>query len=247
MKHSTLCVLALALLTLASCKLENVSLSGGRRVEPSADVVKREYRQPAFTKVDVDVVANVKFIQSAEGDYRVVLSAPSNYVELFSFTVDEGELEVAFAEADLSIDPKHVDVTVYAPKLEKLENEGVANIEVDRLTADRLKLENSGVGSLYASGLVVGSLEVECSGVGNVELGGQADRAELECSGVGSIKAQRLVAKTVRAEVSGVGGVRCHATEAIEGEVSGVGSLKYGGHPQTRRLSATGVGKISEL
>ena len=56
-----------------------------------------------------------------------------------------------------------------------------------------------------------------------------------------------LKAKSVKADVSGVGGIRCYASERIDGRVSGVGSLKYGGNPQEKQLKRDGVGGISEI
>lgn len=242
MKKTVFFVL-LCTLMLSACK---VSFGDGRRIAPDGKIVKKEYLQPAFEEVDVDVVANVKFIQGKDEDYRVVLSAPENYVDLFRFEVKDRELDVKFKKS-VNIEAANVDITVYAPILRKLENEGVANVEIDRLTADELDVENSGVGSMFLSGLVVGRLNAECSGVGSMELKGEAERADLKCSGVGSIKAEKLTAKSVKAIVSGVGGINCYATESIKGDVSGVGSLKYGGNPQEKNLSRSGVGGISEL
>jgi uncharacterized protein (UPF0264 family) len=74
-----------------------------------------------------------------------------------------------------------------------------------------------------------------------------AQSVDLECSGVGSIKGDNLKAKTVKAEVSGVGGISCYASDRIEGEVSGVGSLKYGGQPGEKVLKRDGIGEIVEL
>ena len=230
---------------LASCKIE---LNGGQRIEPSKNIVKNEYKMDAFDQIEVDLVANVKFIQSKEGDYRVVCSCPENYVELIGFGVEsDDELEVHFVRDNINIDAENVDITIYAPALRKLENSGVASVEIDRLKGDRLKVENSGVGGVYLSGLQLVEIEAECSGVGGMELSGETNRAELECSGVGSINAEKLKAKSMKAEVSGVGGISCYATESIDAEVSGVGSLKYGGNPHQRALRRTGVGEISEL
>lgn len=230
---------------MSSCKIE---LNSPAIIEPSKNIVKNEYKLPAFDQMDVNVVANVKFIQGSADDYRVVLSCPDNYVELFSFEVEHGnELEISFVRDNINIMAKNVDVTVYAPNLRKLENASVASIEIDRLEGERLKVENSGVGSVYLSGLQLADFEAECSGVGSMELGGQAERADLECSGVGSIRAGELKAKSVKADVSGVGGISCYASESIDARVSGVGSLKYGGHPNQKNFSRSGVGNIVEL
>ena len=231
-------------LVLISCK---INLNEGFRIDPSSNIVKNEYTQPAFDKIDIDVCANVKFIQSADNNHRVVLSCPDNYVELFKFEVNSGELSIDFTRENTNIEARNVDITIYAPTLHKLENSGVASVEIDKLKTDQLSIENSGVGSLYINGLKADKLEAECSGVGNVELGGVVDKAMLECSGVGSIKAESLKAKSVSAEVSGVGGIKCYASESIDGEVSGVGSLQFGGHPQKKNLQRTGVGNFSEL
>ena len=236
-----------AMLLLTACKFDSISFNNGARIEPSSNIVKNEYKMEAFDQIDVDIIANVKFIQGKEDDYRVVLSCPDNYVDLIGFGVEKDrELEIHFLQKNVNIEARNVDITVYAPQLRKLENEGLASIEVDRLKGDRLKVDNSGVGGIYLSGLQLVDIEAECSGVGSVELAGQADRADLECSGVGSIKADKLKAKSVKAEVSGVGGISCYTIESIEGEVSGVGSLTWSGTPEHQSLRRTGVGNIIE-
>lgn len=240
----TLCSL---MVLLTSCVDIHLGNGHGKKIKPSSNIVVKEYKQAPFDKVDIDIVASqVTFIQSQAGDYRVVLSAPDNYVELFEFKVEEGELEVDFARRNVNIEAAGVKLLVYAPSLRKIDNSGVANVKADSLQADELKIENSGVGSMKLHNLKATAVDVECSGVGNVELQGTAERATLECSGVGSIKAGELKAVAVKAEVSGVGGVSCYASERLKGEVSGVGSLKYSGNPQEKKLNRTGVGKISQ-
>ncbi len=249
MKKSIVFTLMCSLMLFTSCLLDknlNITIGDGALIEPSANIVKKEYKQPAFHKVEVDVVANVKFIQSQGDDYRVVLSAPDNYIELFKFDVGDDELDIEFSKK-ANIKPEKVDITIYAPTLKKMDNRSVASIEVDKLNSDVLRIENSGVGKIYMNNLTIGKLNVECSGVGGVEVSGTADKADLECSGVGSITAHMLKAKDVKAEVSGVGGIQCYAKERIRGEVSGVGSLKYDGDPTDKEFKRTGVGSISAM
>lgn len=226
----------------------NISVnSSGWSLEPSGNIVKKEYKQTAFDKIDIDAAANVKIIQSTDSDYRVVLSAPENYVDIFNFEVNKHELNVEFKKTQMNIDVKNVDITIYVPHLHKLENDGIANIEIDSFRSDELKVENDGVGSMFLSALQIAHLEVDCGGVGSMELSGEAERAELDCSGVGSIKAEKLKAKSVKARVSGVGGISCYASQSIDGDVSGVGSLNYAGKPEQKQLSRSGVGDIVEL
>lgn len=230
------------LMLTASC----VNMGLGKKIKPSDNIVENEYRMEPFTKLDIDVWAQVKYVQGVADDYRVVLKAPDNYLDLFDFHVDDGELELGFKH-DTDIEARQVKILVVAPVLNELENSGVANVTTDSLTAEWLKIENSGVGKISLKGLSVSRISVECSGVGNVELSGAAERAHLECSGVGSIDAKELKARRVLGEVSGVGGIDCYASDSLKALVSGVGSLQYAGQPQTKNLRSTGVGKISEL
>ena len=236
----------LLVLGMSACVEVNLG-KGGKKLKPSENIVKNEYKMEAFTKIDIDVVAKVKFEQSQDGDYRVVLQAPENYVELFDIKVEEDELEVGFKERNVSIESAKVGMVVYAPTLQKLENNGVANIHIDSLNTQQLKIENDGVGNMKLKGLKLQSIEVESGGVGNIELSGQTERATLECNGVGNIDAVNMKAVAVKAVVNGVGGIDCHASERLKGDVNGVGSLKYSGQPKEKQLHKNGVGKISEL
>ena len=83
--------------------------------------------------------------------------------------------------------------------------------------------------------------------MGSITLNGQADEAEYSCSGVGSINAKDLKAREVEASISGVGGIECYASEYIKGRVSGVGGLKYAGHPARKDLDRSLTGGITEL
>jgi hypothetical protein len=248
MKKSIIFVLMSCLVLLSSCHFDKnftISVGDGELIDPSANIVKKEFKQPPFYKMEVNAVANVKFIQSQGSDYRVVLSAPENYIDLFQFEVGDDELDIEFTKK-VNIHPENVDITVYAPTLKKLDNRSVASVEADNLKVDKLEIENSGVGKVYINNITARKVEVDCSGVGSIEISGKTEKAELDCSGVGSIAARALKAKEVVADVSGVGGIQCYPEESIKGEVSGVGSLRYRGEPKHKDLKRTGVGGINQ-
>lgn len=229
---------------LSSCVEVNMS-SEGKKIKPSSNFKTVEYQQKEFHEIDLNIVATVEFVQGNES--KVVLTAPDNYIELFKFENKDGELDVAFARRNINIEGKNVHLTIYSPTLSSLNNSGVSNVSIKKLTAESLELDNSGVGSINIKDLQAKTVDVDCSGVGNVTLAGSAASADLDCSGVGSIHAADLEAQTVEADVSGVGGIQCWATESIKGDVSGVGSLKYKGEPKAKDLHRSGVGKVSQL
>ncbi len=142
-----------------------------------------------------------------------------------------GQTRVAFPlvidlAKKVNIDVRNVLITVYTSDLIALTNSGVSHVSMDSLDTDKLEVINSGVG--------------------DIQIGGVADDVKLVCSGVGCIRANELKALNVKASVSGVGSVSCYATERIDGTVSGVGSLKYAGHPKVKNTHRSGVGGISE-
>ena len=242
MKKNFLLLLC-SLFLLSSCFVS----FGDHQIKPSDNIVKQTFTQSAFDRIDIDVMAKIKFVQSIDGDYRVALSAPDNYIDLFDMKVSDGVLKIRFNKKNTSIDTENVKMLIYSPTLRGLKNSGIASLVADSLRSEVLTIDNSGVGSLNLSGLSLMSVDVDCSGVGSIVLAGETTRAKLECSGVGSINAEHLQARSLYGDVSGVGGITCNATDSLKAEVSGVGSLKYTGNPHHKKLHRSGVGGIQPL
>lgn len=215
--------LVVCVMALAACS--NVQVMGYEKVDASETIVVETYKLKPFEKIDVKGVANVEIIQNEEKNGVVELKAPDNYIDLFKFDSEDGRLVIDLAKK-VNIDVKNVHVTVYTSDLTALKNSGVSHVIMESLDTDKLEVINSGVG--------------------DIQIGGVADDVKLVCSGVGSVRAKELKALNVKADVSGVGSVTCYASERIDGTVSGVGSLKYAGHPKVKNTHRSGVGGISE-
>jgi hypothetical protein len=243
MKKLLLLLIAGCLLSFTACKV-NLG-TGENRIDPSGNIVKAKYPQEAFDKVDNHVVGNIQLVQSSQS--RVTLSAPDNYIDLFEFKNEDGELTINFKEDNISIDTKDVVIVIYTPSISKVKNSGAADIRLDSLTTDELEVSNSGVGAFNLGHIKAREIDVSCSGVGSITISGQTDEAEYSCSGVGSINAKDMVSRVTDASISGVGGIECYASESIKGRVSGVGGLKYAGHPAKKDLHNSMVGGITEL
>jgi hypothetical protein len=243
MKKLLLLLIAGCLLSFTACKV-NLG-TGENRIDPSGNIVKAKYPQEAFDKVDNHVVGNIQLVQSSQS--RVTLSAPDNYIDLFEFKNEDGELTINFKEDNISIDTKDVVIVIYTPSISKVKNSGAADIRLDSLTTDELEVSNSGVGAFNLGHIKAREIDVSCSGVGSITISGQTDEAEYSCSGVGSINAKDMVSRVTDASISGVGGIECYASESIKGRVSGVGGLKYAGHPAKKDLHNSMTGGISEL
>ena len=219
--------LMVSLLALTSCKIDVGNWGSGEHIEPSQKIVSMTYKLAPFEEVYMSGFGMVELIQSEEKDGTVELTAPENYVELYQFESKGSKLDIDFSKRNINIDANKVNIKVYTNDLVKIQNSGASSITMQKLDTDRLKVVNSGVGEIRVAGIT--------------------DDAELICSGVGSIVADDLKALNVKANVSGVGSISCYASDKLDGKVSGVGSLKYAGHPKQVDKQRSGVGSISEM
>ena len=243
MKTNLLLMMTALMLSVSGC---NVSLGEDAEiVEPSENIVKAKYPQEAFDKVESHVVGNIQLVQSDQS--RVTLSAPENYIEFFEFKNEDGTLDINFAKKSVNIHTENVTIIIYTPTLREVKNSGAADIRLDSLTTNELNVKNSGVGSFQLNHINAQMIDISCSGVGSINIDGETDKAEYGCSGVGSINAKEMKAREVKASVSGVGGIDCYATDYIYGRVTGVGGLKYAGHPAQKDLHHSMTGGITEL
>ena len=215
-------LLMISVLALTSCSIGQMNL-----VDPSDNIVTKEYKLKPFEEVKMKGVGHVELIQDEAKNGLVELTAPDNYVEFYKFESDGKKLTISFAKKSINIHTKDVKIRVYTCDLIKLENSGAASINMDSLDTDIIEIHNSGVG--------------------HISIGGVADNVVLSNSGVGSIDASKLKALNVKASVSGVGSIDCYASESLKGSVSGVGSLNYDGHPKQKETKRSGVGSINEL
>jgi Putative auto-transporter adhesin, head GIN domain len=113
------------------------------------------------------------------------------------------------------------------------------------LTAkDLTGLAVSGSGSVNASKLATTSLSSKISGSGSITAIGTADNQDLDISGSGRYQAEQLIGKTVKVAISGSGSADVHATEALDIQMSGSGTLTYTGNPPQVTQEISGSGKV---
>ena len=122
-----LALLSAVLLT-TSCLNVNLGNHQGKKIKASKTIVTKEMNPGAFDKLNVNVVAQVKFVQTEGEDCRVVLTAPDNYVALFSIESKKGELDIEYVKDNINIESKKVKIMVYGPQLSRISKTGVAPV-----------------------------------------------------------------------------------------------------------------------
>ena len=139
----------------------------------------------------------------------------------------------------------------------------VTKVDGDRLTIRTIKnlrptdgvkvtVATPGLVGLSVGGAVKGTISgvqgqrfaLKLSGAGSVDIEGQAGELEVSLSGAGRVRARGLEAKKATVRSSGAGSVQVFASESLDVNVSGVGSVTYFGKPQKVNRSVSGVGSI---
>lgn len=200
-----------------------------------------------FSAVKSDVVANVIYTQSnkvgvrAEGDKEMV--------DNLRITESNGILKISH-DSKFSLKFKNMkNLTIYisSPSIIEIDAEGVGNWNMKgNVKTDNLKINFDGVGNFEALELQSLKILANYKGVGNLALGGTTDVIDVKSEGVGSINTQKLFAKDVVMRSSGVGSVKCYASNSIDINNTGVGSVTYYGNPTVKNLNNSGVGKIKQ-
>lgn len=118
---------------------------------------------------------------------------------------------------------------------------GSGDIETDNLQCGDLKITITGSGDIEMKDLNVSNVDASISGSGDIKLNGKTEKANYIVTGSGDIAADDLQATDVKARVSGSGDITCHATQSIEANRIGSGSIGYKGHPAKVDVSKKGV------
>lgn len=219
----------------ASCK-PHVVRGGGPETTENRTV-------SGFTKVDIEVPAEVEITVNPGAAVNVSLSGSKNILSEIRTEVRENTLKVFLREGAVLATDDKIRTVIAMPVLAGLDISGASDAEVKgTVSGERLEIDISGAGNVTAADVQVQDFEADISGSGNMSIGiGTAGRASFDISGSGTAHAFGLVAQQVEAEISGAGEVEVNAVQNLDADVSGSGNISYKGNPSIRQdLSGSG-------
>jgi hypothetical protein len=114
---------------------------------------------------------------------------------------------------------------VAAPNIERITSHGAGDFNVSNLKNDMFELHSTGATSFTA--------------------GGQTKTVRIESSGAGKINVGGLRAEKANVSISGAASVDVFASDQLDVNVSGVGSVSYSGNPKTVNKNVSGLGAVS--
>lgn len=200
-----------------------------------------------FNIVQVEGAGNIYLTAGNTSQIEIRLKNDSYMLSDIITDVSSGQLRIDYKEKGMFKSAPKIDIWITYKSLKEISVSGAGKISTENtIKADRFVLDCEGAESANLE-LDVNELIATMSGAGSFNLSGRADIQELEVSGAGSINAEDLVGQNVIAEVSGVGSLYVHATERLQGTVSGVGKIRYRGDPKVQELNNDGIGSIKRM
>jgi hypothetical protein len=172
-------------------------------------------------RLDLDVTADVRYIQTPGGPGVVEVTGPGRAV---------AELEIAgdtirYADGASGLGRPKLTIIVRAPNIARFDVGGVNSLEVEGYRQPRLSLDVSGDGEATVAG-ETDELRLEVAGNGEADLGRlKTKRADVEASGASDVTI--APSDWARLEVSGMGDIRLLTRPAqLETDISGAGKVR---------------------
>jgi hypothetical protein len=184
-------------------------------------VQAEEHRTVAeFHAVDFEACGSVR-VRVGEGP-TVHLSGDDNLLALVETEVEGGVLTVSLAEPCSF--RRGLEVVLGTPALARFTLEGVGDVRIAGLAAERLELAIEGAGTLQAQGSARG-LAGTIEGSGALLLAElEAEEAELSIEGSGSMDVR--VARSLHYSIAGSGQIRYSGAPELAGRIDGSGTVE---------------------
>ncbi len=166
------------------------------------DVETMEAMLPAFSGVSVTGTCDVD-IQVGEAQF-VEFSAQSEILDVMSYEVHHGILEIGFKKGVSVKTHKDISANIVIPGLSYVAITGASDFELTGLKQELLDIYITGTGNVNSFDLEVENCDIRISGAGNCEVN-VSNSLNVDISGVGNIVYQGQPA--VSSDISGVGHV----------------------------------------
>lgn len=137
-------------------------------------------------------------------------------------------------------------IRITMPALESLSLSGTIKADIKGFNNESMQIDISGAASC-ALDAQISNLKIDMSGAGNVDLKGSGDLMVLNLSGASNIKAIDYQVKKLMLNMSGAGAAEVYVSEQLDLEVSGVGSVRYGGNPSNITKKLSGMANIKAI
>lgn len=172
----------------------------------------------------IDVAGPIDMVVHAGKAQSIQLKGDDKFLARVQTRVAGGKLFISFPnDQDFSM-KNSSKIIVAVPELKSFHVQGAGRVELNNIQGAAFDLGFKGAGQLMANGKV-GQLKMAAEGVGDVDT-------------------RQLHAATARVSFEGIGAVKVHASERLDANVQGMGSLNYYGNPRVVNKQVGGIGSV---
>ncbi len=232
-------LLLVLVLSLSSCMRNVVSGSG-------AQVADMRSVKP-FAAIEVGGAIDVTVNLQDGATPSVQLYGYENLLKYIKTEVKDNTLNIYTVEGtELNTDQK-IKAVITLPSMASLSLSGATyGVIHGNVKGSDFKLEVSGASDVVADNVSVTHFSTEISGAAKVKVSsGAAESANYELSGAAVLNAFNLVTDNTTVELSGTGLANVNAQKTLNAHLSGVGAIRYKGHPAVTS-EKSGIGSIAD-
>lgn len=219
--------------------------TGCKKVFPDGPAVEETRNVGDFTKIEAAFSGNVELVQGPSAS--VVVKAAEN-LQYYILTEVKGNTLVLKTRPNVNIKGGSVTIYVSAPVIEGAALSGSGHIRFNTdIAATTLDLRVSGSGNIDVPRLTANRLDAEITGSGDIRInGGSVATQEIRITGNGNYHTQQMSSQQAKVKVSGSGEARLWAGDKLDVQISGSGDVWYTGNPVIN-TSISGSGKVRKL
>ncbi len=198
-----------------------------------------------YEALELIAVGNVIFTQGNVGE--ITLKGDQNIVELIKIKTKNNKLIIDYVKKVTINGEYDLEILVPIKSLKYVAVSGVGNVSTDHeIKTENLIISLDGVGKINLK-ISATNISTNLSTVGNIKLDGKAQIININSSGVGAFDGLDLEVEEAKITVSGIGSVSINCSKKLEVSLSGIGSIKYKGNPELKKLDVSGFGNIQKL
>ena len=183
-----------------------------------------------------------------QGDQEsLTIEAPPEILERISSKVQHGQLSIVLdgslsekiADAlSTSLNRPRIKYHLAVKELRELELYAIATVEAPQLSAPDFSLRIKGIVDINIGRLTAERLSIDFNGPGRVKIAGTVVEQDVEVFGPGQYLAPNLASCRARLLLHGMGQARVWVEDLLEAEVRGPGGVTYSGNPKVRQRTS---------
>ncbi len=213
-------------------------------LHPGDNELSQKFDFRNFNEIKVSSNFSVNIEQGES--YSMVISGPADLFEGLEVAQAGKTVEIGYEKKRKNFGANMLKVKIVMPALESLDLSGAIKAKIKGFTNESLQIDISGASSCELNANI-NNLKVDISGAGNLDLKGSGDLMVINLSGASNVKARDYQVKRLNLNMSGAGAAQVFASEQLDVEVSGVGSVKYDGNPKILNKKLSGMATIQPI